>query len=626
MSAENLGEQFLHQRDPKLHTSKFVQLEQIEKKKAGEKTTQKPAEKLADWMRVLEKTHLGHRDDPRVLERIKKSYRKQYVIQPEDIPESYFENQRRLAREQGHGDIEITEEARNQLSEVIVSDQKSTLDNWVDYLTSSDSDSFPTWVKYWSFNGMLRLSSYDKEKHIFRKRDKGTVAPFPDLNREALAYVVDMVVKKIKQEQISDGLESPELQKLLQGANFGKLYAYAIEKVTPTEVNELLNTQGEWVKYSQGSDHMPLVQSLQGHGTGWCTAGEQTAKAQLQGGDFFVYYSFDKQGNAAIPRVAIRMHGKEIAEVRGVAHEQNLDPFIGNVVDEKLKGFPDGKRYKKKTADMKRLTELENRREKGESLSKEDVRFLYEVEDKIEGFGFQKDPRIEELRNQRNLKEDMSILFECDKSQIACDTQEINEKTDTYVGQLEPGIFDLIEQYNIKNIYIKLPEGKIEKAEIQTYDIQIGGKTKNQLIQELNNENINYDPDIFELIDSNNIYFESSKDIRQEKLVTVRVRHLGFTDEATMEEIHERGEELGLELCQPDTGPYFRLQYSGEDWIVIAMKGLNYPEGGTYVLDLRKERKLYLHSGSPNSNFFGMFKFAFRLGKGLKSPKSNGGR
>jgi len=288
------GEQFLHQKDPRLHTSEPVEHEQERKSLADEETTQKPAEKIADWLKVIEKTHTGHRDDPRVLERVKDYYHKEFVIKPEEVPESYFENQKRMAREQGHGDVEIDQGVRDQNIEVIISDQKSTLDNWVDYFTSADADAYPTWAKYWAFNSMLKLSGYDKENKTFAKRDKGTVAPYPDLNREALAYVIDKIIKKVNKEAIPEQADNPEFKKLLDRANFGKLYAYAIEKITPTEENELLNTKGEWIKYPQNSDHMPLVESLQGHGTGWCTAGESTAQAQLQGGDFYVYYSYDK--------------------------------------------------------------------------------------------------------------------------------------------------------------------------------------------------------------------------------------------------------------------------------------------------------------------------------------------
>lgn len=181
----NFGEQFLHERDTRLHTTEPVEHEMERKENAGEEVSKKPVDKIADFLEVIKKTHTGHRDDPRVLERIKEYYHKEHVIEPKDIPESYFENQKRLARERGHGDIEITDEIKNQLSEVIVSDQESTLDNWVEYLSSPDADSYPMWAKYWAFNGIVKISTFDKEKHTFAKRDKSTVAPFPDLNREA---------------------------------------------------------------------------------------------------------------------------------------------------------------------------------------------------------------------------------------------------------------------------------------------------------------------------------------------------------------------------------------------------------------------------------------------------------
>src|SRR3989344_6101803 len=421
---KNFGEQFLHEKDPRLHTTKPVEHEMERKKEAGKEVSQKPADKISDWLEVIKKTHTGHRDDPRVLERIKDYYHKEHVIKEEDIPESYFENQKRLAREQGHGDIEITDEMKNQLSEVIVSDQESTLDNWVDYFSSADADSYPMWSKYWAFNGMLKISSFDKEKHAFAKRDKDTVAPFPDLNREALAYAVDSIVKKANKEKIPATDNNPELKKLLDGANFGKLYAYAIEKVTPTEKNELLNTKGEWVTYPQNSDHMPLVESLQGYGTGWCTAGELTAKTQLEAGDFHVYYSHDKDGQPTIPRVAIRMQENNIAEVRGIAPEQNLDPYIGDVVNKKLAEFPDGKEYQKKSADMKRLTEIDKKNNAKEELTKDDLRFLYEIDSKIEGFGYDKDPRIKKIIGVKNIDD---IVYITGYSQEEISTTEMQE-------------------------------------------------------------------------------------------------------------------------------------------------------------------------------------------------------
>lgn len=64
------GEQFLHQKDQKLHTTEPVEHEQERMRLADESAHQKPAEKLSDWMKILEQTH-GHSDNPVVMERIK---------------------------------------------------------------------------------------------------------------------------------------------------------------------------------------------------------------------------------------------------------------------------------------------------------------------------------------------------------------------------------------------------------------------------------------------------------------------------------------------------------------------------------------------------------------------------
>ncbi len=394
-----------------------------------ETLSKKPADQIQNYLdrlsEIVDRTNPHLRE--RGLEAAKEILHNKFVIKPENIPESYFDNQRRIAREQGHGDIEITQEMRSQLTEVIITDQESSLDKWVDYLASPDA-TYPDWLKYYAIRSVLGIGEYDKKKKEFTKRSKGTVKPFPDLNREALAYVLDAIEKKYSDNGFDFSQLKPEdqkeLEKLLQGENFAKLYAWAIEKVTPTEVNQLTITNGEWIKYNKGSDHMPLVKSLQGHGTGWCTAGESTAQKQLEGGDFYVYYSYDKDGKPTIPRVAIRMQDNTISEVRGIAPEQNLDPFIGPVVQEKLTRFPDGRLYEKKVSDMKRLTDISKREEQNGGLTVEDLRFLYEIDGQIQGFGYQKDPRIKELKAGRNAKQDLAQIFDCSEKEISTTEDE----------------------------------------------------------------------------------------------------------------------------------------------------------------------------------------------------------
>ena len=279
------------------------------------------------------------------------------------------------------------------MAEVIRADQESTLDIWFDYLTSEDA-AYPMWAKYWAMKNVLSLAKYDKERKQFTKRDRTTVAPFPELDREALAVVVDLTQKKIRKETIENPVkegENPfaeeskkvsdeEFQAMLNTLDFGKYYAFAIEHVTAS--NEMLfeTITGQWVTYPQGSDHTPLVKSLQGHGTGWCTAGEETARMQLEQGDFHVYYSDDLLGQPAIPRVAIRMEYDSIAEVRGVGPEQNFDPYITPVVEAKLTEFPDGEQYQQRVSDMQHLTDIEEKINNNEEPTDEDLRFLYEID------------------------------------------------------------------------------------------------------------------------------------------------------------------------------------------------------------------------------------------------------
>lgn len=613
------GPQFLKEKY-QMHTAPEVEAAAKRKEiRTNEKVSQDPEARLQNYLdRLSEITgRPDEKERARGLEAAKRLLHHRFVIKPQEIPEAYFDNQRRIAREQGHGDVEIDQQTRDQLTEVIIADQESSLDKWVDYLSSEDA-TYPDWLKYWSIRSVLTMGEFDKEKHQFTKRSKGTTKPFPDLNREALAYVLDSLEKKygpqslelsqkirqtsnelkklkslkrrgkeIDENRIAEleqdlaqgkqelqsitmpGGEHPtedidQFTKILNQEDFGKLYAFAIEKVTPESQESLANTKGEWVKYDQNSDHMPLVQSLQSHGTGWCTAGESTAQTQLQGGDFYVYYSQDQQGQNTIPRAAIRMAQGSIAEVRGIAPEQNLDPHISEVVEKKIAEFPDGEAYAKKAVDMKQLTEIDRKTKAGQELTKNDLTFLYEINDTIQGFGYQRDPRIAELLATRNPEADMPIVFECERSQIAHSVDEISTNTKAFVGPLEPGIFQKLPEL-AEHVYKEFPEGRIHR-----YEIEIGGKTKDELKAELKRRNIYIHDWANQLLESTD--FTVSEEAKETRLIRLTVADLGFPGGATTDQIYEQAGQLGLELCPAETGPQFRLSYDGKEWILIAMK------------------------------------------------------
>lgn len=322
-----------------------------------------------------------------------------HVIKPEDVPESYFALQRRIAREQGHGDIEITSDMKRQLIEAAQADQRGSLDKWVEYL-GGDDGSYPDWFKRYTWDSVLKLGAYDKEKAKFDRRDTSTVAPYPELNREALAYAYD-TVKKF--HVVSETVDDAKLKQILKEGSFGRLYAHAVTEVTPDSPEMKNEVRGSWTQFHETNDPRTarrLSGSLQGHGTGWCTAGESTAEAQLNSGDFYVYYTRDEDSKDTIPRVAIRMQSGEVAEVRGVLPSQGLEPLMADIASEKLQDLPGGEEYIQRAADMKHLTTIDTllSKDPNAELSVEDVAFLYELNRTIEGFGYDDDPRVQELQ------------------------------------------------------------------------------------------------------------------------------------------------------------------------------------------------------------------------------------
>ena len=80
--------------------------------------------------------------------------------------------------------------------------------------------------------------------------------------------------------------------------------------------------------------------------------------------------------------------------------------------EEKLKEFPDSKRYKKRMEDIKTLTFLYEKYSYGEDFSLEELKFIYEIDDSIEGFGFKKDPRIEEIIKSRYIEGDIQKIID----------------------------------------------------------------------------------------------------------------------------------------------------------------------------------------------------------------------
>ena len=168
------------------------------------------------YLNKLESVHDKTSDSNKHIEYLKKCYYDRYVIKREDIPESYYKNQEQMYLERGYGHINITDALKKELQNEVIENQKRSLDTWIDYFLSDDAIVYPFWAKYWAFQGMLNLGYFDKEKSKFYKRTKGTVYPFCDLNREALAMSIDLLIKGLNKETIDD----KDLEILVKSGSF----------------------------------------------------------------------------------------------------------------------------------------------------------------------------------------------------------------------------------------------------------------------------------------------------------------------------------------------------------------------------------------------------------------------
>ena len=344
------------------------------------------------------------------IELLKHLYHRKYVIKEENVP--------------NYGD---------EFKENIIKSQKESLDKWLDYLLDENTK-YPMWAKYWVFQGMLKIGNYDEANEVYQKRSKKTIAPFIEVNPEVIGRCISLIMDHINKSKLNDN----ELKDLIESGNFAKLYPLLLSKAKAKSYENSNIEDGIWITYHQETEkeatlkeekgiepeYLKLYNSLQGYNTGWCTAGNKTtAKNQICGisgyigGDFHIYYTKDKNGEYKIPRLAIRMDKNEIGEIRGVAESQNIEDGFEEIIAKKIETIPNlsketTKEYLKIISNMKMLTKLNKKNKQKEEFTEEEIKFIYELDDEIKGFGWEKDPRIKKIIETRDKTKDFNISRE----------------------------------------------------------------------------------------------------------------------------------------------------------------------------------------------------------------------
>ena len=302
---------------------------------------------------------------------------------------------------------QIPEEEKQKIIEQTIKDQEESLNYWFNYLLSPEAENHPFEFRYWAFVEMLKCGSYDEKRKTFNERTKSTRAPFPSLNQQALAMVLDEIIRKQNKEpsqilaSLQDENERKEFEKRLQAENFKDLYGFALDYVKKLVLpkERLPIIKGKWKVFKKGSDPKELVRAIQNFPTGWCIAGEGTAVSYLSHSDIYIYFSEDNEGNPTIPRTAIVYNPElqRITEIRGIAEYQNLDPYIHPVVEEKLKEIPQGTNWMEIMQDQRKLAEIYLKHLNNQKLTQEELRFIYEIDKKIKSFGYKETQELKKF-------------------------------------------------------------------------------------------------------------------------------------------------------------------------------------------------------------------------------------
>lgn len=442
------GEKFLSMLYSDLHLKESV----INSSNINDKKLEK-IKKYLDRQETIHKKALNKSK----LDLLKKAYYDKYVIK--EVPKEYIEFlDKNNFNEKG---LHLTKEEIKKQENLILENQKKSLDAWINYLVSEEAKFYPWWAKYWVLQGILKIGAYDNKKETYGERTSKTVAPFIELNRELLSKSLDLVMKEVKGEKLE------ETQKeLISKKSFAKVYIELLKNQKNTNRNNK-DTEGIWIKYEQGDDYIPLLEAVEQQNTGWCTAGEEICKKQINNGDFYIYFTKDEKGEYKVPRIAIRMDGKDkIGEIKGIDKCHNIEPHLERVLDKKLNEFIDKDAYKQRINDSQILTYIYTKYENKKMLTKEDLSFIYEIDRKIESFGYYEDPRIGKIKENRNPKKDLALIFDCKEEEVALTQKELQqaETTEVFLGNLEYRSLKTAENIKIPRIIL----GDVNLPQLET--------------------------------------------------------------------------------------------------------------------------------------------------------------
>lgn len=400
-----------------------------------------PEAKLAQYLHLLQTRHHLFRVPSNDEEKARRNrVIRAFCIKPENFPERFFEARRERDLKLGLGQVQLSGNRQQQLIDAIVTDQQKRLKQWVKFLNSPEAN-FPIWFRFYVLSNIVKIREYDTKNESFpRRTPKSSTANFPELNKQVISdmfrYITDpefVTQKQTERAQKFLRLENRDSYEDLPpvDANFARLYEFFTKDfLLDVMDSRRVLTDGKWETFERDSLGTEVASVLSGHNTGWCSANFGQAQDQLRKGDVYIYFTADVNLEFKIPRILIRMEDERVKEVRGRLPDQEIEPELVEIANERLELLNGGNRYFRVVQDMNRLTDVIARDDKGERLTREDLIFIYQIEKPIIGFGTKVDPRLPALRETRDARKDLAYIFGCLPENVALTPLELTQTTE----------------------------------------------------------------------------------------------------------------------------------------------------------------------------------------------------
>lgn len=189
------------------------------------------------------------------------------------------------------------------------------------------------------------------------------------------------------------------------------------------ETIEKNNKEGKWYKYEQGGDYYP--EGYPDEAYHWYKAVE--SEENLKDGDIYIYRvkgflvkKDPKTGKALdfdihyFNEIFIKMHGQtKVSEIKWKGHDLSIGDDLLDILEKKLEEFDNKSDFDRKIHDMRLLNLVSRKTNENIPLTVGELRFLYEIDSKVEMIDDGKDYRIANIiAKRKSVAEDMNRIYD----------------------------------------------------------------------------------------------------------------------------------------------------------------------------------------------------------------------